>query len=200
MKRNKRQIISLCGGCLWLFAVSTAFAVSSLVWIATPLARAILVGVLAVIALCVGLNIHVLRAAIRMPGTAPPLTPDDRTRLQQFRNVTIAEVVGCAGVSWLCILTHHVSYLAAANVAIVGLHFVPLARIFAVPRYLPMGISMCVISLITFAAVPPRTLVGHALALFVVPSLLCAAVVIPTALAGVREAWISTKTLPVTVG
>jgi hypothetical protein len=188
MKRNKRQVVSLCGGCVWLFVVSAAFVFMALAWIATPLSRATLVVVLIGIAICVGFNVRILRDAMRMSGPMPALSSDDRRHLRQFRNVTMAEVAGCSGVSSVCIFTHHLPYLAVANVAVVGLHFMPLARILAMPRYLPMGLLMCVISLVTVADVPPRTMIGDAYAILALPSFLCAVVVIPTALAGVLEA------------
>ena len=187
MTTAKRRIIGMAGGTLWLIAVSTAFAILSLVWIGTPLARAVLVVVVGLVTLLLGFNIRALRAAVGLPDELPPRTAERQAMMRSFGFITAAEVVGILVVNALCGFYRQNALMAPLDLMIVGLHFVALARLFQVPRYSVMGWLFCVVPIATMLALPERALVGHAQAWFVIPSLLCSLVVWLTAAANLRE-------------
>ena len=185
--RTKRRIIGMAGGTLWLIAVSAGFAILSLVWMGTPMAKAALVGVVGLVMLLLGINVRAMRAARGIPGALPPRTAEERAIIRNFGYIILAEVVGLAAVNSLCQIYNQYGLMAPLDLIIVGLHFVALARLFQVPRYSVMGWLFCVVPIATMLALPERAQVGHAPAWFVIPSLLCALVVWLTAVANLRE-------------
>src|SRR6266568_5091969 len=187
MIRTKRRIIGMAGGTLWLIAVSTAFAILSLVWIGTPIARVVLAGVTGLAMLLLGINIGALRAARRIPGELPPRTSEDQAMMRNFGRIVVAEIVALAVVNSLCKFYGQDVLVAPLDLIIVGVHFVALARVFRTPRYSVMGWLFCVIPIATMLSVPERAQVGHAPAWFAIPSLLCPLVVWLTAVANLRE-------------
>jgi len=191
---NKRRLLFMSGGCLWLFVAGAAFAVVSLEWIGTPLARVLTVGVVAVVMLCVLTTGFVMRAVHRLPGRVLPRTGAERTISRRFGVVFAAEGVGCGAVSWWCVATHHLPFIAAANIAVVGLHFLPLAQIFSVPRYYATGVLMVVIAVMTAVMIPTTLPLGHGLAIYAMPALACFPVLLITGILGVRDTWRETIT------
>jgi hypothetical protein len=69
----------------------------------------------------------------------------------------------------------------------VGLHFLPLAKLFDVPRYNITGILFCTIPILTMLSVPASAHIGNALSWIAVPSIGCALVALATAWAGLYE-------------
>ena len=86
-----------------------------------------------------------------------------------------------------CVLTQRWALIAPFDLTIVGLPFLPLARLFEVPRYNITGGMFRGIAIITMAAIPIDGHIGGALSWLVVPSVGCAAVAWITATAGLRE-------------
>ena len=165
MRAIKRRMIGMAGGTLWLIAVSTAFAILSLVWIGTPLAGAVLVVVVGLVTLLLVLNIRALRAAVGIPDDLPPRTAKGRAMMRSFGLITAAEVVGILVVNALCGFYRQNALMAPLDLIIVGLHFVALARLFEVPRYTVMGWLFCAVPIVTMLALPEWAQVGHAPAL-----------------------------------
>lgn len=58
-----------------------------------------------------------------------------RTMRPRFLAITVAEFAGCAIVVILCLVFHRWDLLAAGISIVVGLHFIPLARLFEMPIY-----------------------------------------------------------------
>jgi hypothetical protein len=185
--RTKRRIIGMAGGTLWLIAVSAGFAILSLVWMGTPMAKAVLVGVVGLVTLLLGINVRAMRAARGIPGALQPRTSEEQAMMRNFGRIVVAEIVALTVVNLLCKFYGQDGLIAPLDLIIVGLHFVALARVFGTPRYSVMGWLFCVVPIATMLALPERAQVGHAPAWFVIPSLLCALVVWLTAVANLRE-------------
>ena len=177
----------MAGGTLWMIAVSTGFATLSLIRIGTPMASAVLAGVVGLAVLLLGINIGAMRAARGLPGEVPPRTSEDQVMMRHFWRIVVAEIVGLAVVNSLCQFYGRDGLMAPLDLIIVGLHFVALARVFRTPRYGAMGWLFCVVPVATMLSMPERAQVGHAPAWFVIPSLLVALVVWLTVAANLRE-------------
>ncbi|HUJ51733.1 MAG TPA: hypothetical protein VLW25_16105 [Bryobacteraceae bacterium] len=168
---SSRRLMGLSGASLWLTTAAVAFWIPSLWLIGTRAAWLLLVagGVIAIVLIAV--SIAMIRAVLRLPGAAPPRTPEERALMQRFRWVTVAEVAAWALVSCVCIAIHHVALLVPLDVAILGLHFLPLARIFGNRRYYPLGVLICGVAILTLAIFREDAHIGRAIAWYVVPAL-----------------------------
>src|SRR5579864_4156915 len=58
-----------------------------------------------------------------------------KTMGRRFGLISAAEFAGCGVVLLLCIMFHRLDLLAAGISVVVGLHFIPLARLFGFPLY-----------------------------------------------------------------
>jgi len=63
-----------------------------------------------------------------------------------FRRVLKAEAIGCGLVVLLCAATFRFDLLAAGIALVVGLHFLPLARLFQLPVYYGTGIAIMAVA------------------------------------------------------
>jgi hypothetical protein len=115
-------------------------------------------------------------------------TAADRLLARRFVIVVAAEIVAFASLNPIFAATGHVSMLPSLNLTIVGVHFLPLAWLFRVPRYYVMGLLFCVIPMSTLWWVPAQASVGSAIGCHVIPTLGCSAVAVLTGAAGLREA------------
>jgi hypothetical protein len=100
--------------------------------------------------------------------------------------VGLVEFAAFLVVNGICAATGHVDLIPALDVAIVGLHFLPLARIFRVPRYYPLGILFCLAGGVALLF-SPGVEFGHAEARYVIPSLGCAPAACVVAVLNLRE-------------
>lgn len=186
---RRRRSIALAASALWLIAISAIFITGSLWAIGTSVARLALVGWLICVAGLAAASVIVIRAALNLPGGADPRTEAERQVGKRFGWVVGAEVLALAVVNPVAAATGNFSLMPSLNLIVVGLHFLPLARIFRVPRYYLMGVLFCVLPLTTLLAMPKDFVVGHTLAWYVVPILGCGLVATVTGAAGLRESW-----------
>jgi len=134
-----------------------------------------------------GIGIAALRAVLGVKDLTPP-RPGEAGRLgRRFRAIAGAEGLVITGVTLACVFTHRWALIAPLDLVIVGIHLLPLARLFNVPRYNITGVLFCVIPILTMVSIPSDALIGHALSWLVVPSVGCALVAFITAWAGLRE-------------
>jgi presenilin-like A22 family membrane protease len=149
----------------------------------------VLIGVLVATAALVATSVLVIRAASHLPASTAPRTVEERATGRWFALVVGAEVAALVVVNPVAAATGHVELMPSLNLMIVGLHFLPLAWIFRVPRYYVMGVLFCGIPAGMMLSISADTLVGHPPAWYVIPSLGCGLVAGLTAMAGLREAW-----------
>lgn len=183
----KPRSVGLASGAIWLIVIGGGFAAWSIFAIGSwP--KSLIVGWLAFIsALTVG-GIVVIRAALRLPSTHAA-TPERRQIRKRFLLVFGLELLAFAIVNPIAAMTRHFELMPSLNLVIVGIHFIPLAWIFRVPRYYVMGLLFCAIPAMTLLAIPSGFLVGQALAWYVVPTLGCGLVATSIGAVGLFESW-----------
>ena len=184
---EQRRSLGLAGGCLWLVAVGTAYAAWSLLAIQSAWATSLLV---ATSIFAVGMylfGIAMIRGVRQLP--VLPATEPSRARriILRFGAIVAIEGVAIAMVSLACIFTHHARFIVPLTLVIVGLHFLPLARLFDVPRYSVTGILFCIIPIVTMVAVPASAHVGQLRDWIAIPSVGCALVSLATGWGGLNE-------------
>lgn len=180
--------MAIAGAALWLTVVGAAFAILSLAMIATPLSMGALAVVGAFTAILVAWAISIIRANLRLPGSMAPRTPEEKAMLRPFLMVAGAEVLAFAVVNSICAATQHLDLIVPLDVLIVGVHFLPLARIFRVHRYYWLGFLLCGVVFAILLLTSDSTQVGQAGARFVLPALGCAPVAFAAAEGNLREA------------
>jgi len=186
---SRRRTIGLAGGALWLIAISIVFITWSLLAIATPMARQILLVTFVLLGALVASSVVVLRGALGLPVSTTPRSPEELQIGRRFAWVFGAEMVAFAVVNSIIVVSGDYPLIPSLNLIVVGIHFFPLARIFRVPRYNIMGLLFCAIPIVTLLAISKEMMVGETLAWYVVPGLGCGLVASLTAVAGLREAW-----------
>ena len=184
---ERRRNLGLAGGCLWLIAVGTAFAAWSLLTVRSPLATAMLATISVLAILLIALGIVMIRGVLHTPFLPAERPSGARTLMRRFGAIVAAEGVACMVVSLACVFTHHWRFIVPLNLIIVGLHFLPLAKLFEVPRYNVTGILFCAIPIVTMLSIPGSAHVGHALSWLTIPSVGCALVALATGGAGLNE-------------
>jgi hypothetical protein len=185
---DRRRIVGLAVGSLWLVVAGALFGTWSLLSIETDTAAWLLVGVGAAVLVLIVRGVAVIRTARRLPIGRSPRTPAQRAIGRRFAWIVGAEIAAFATVNPILASMGHVVVLPAVNLGIVGIHFLPLARLFDVPRYYALGLIFCAIPAVTLLWVPADRLIGSALAWFVVPPFACAIVAIAFGAVGLREA------------
>jgi len=187
MQVPKRRLLGMAGAAIWLVAISTGFTVLALTMIGAPVSRFVLAGVIVAAILQLVFGVGVIRAILRSPGAIPPRTTDDRSMLRRFAVVGVGEVIAIMTVNGFCAVTQHLELLVPFDLLIVGIHFLPLARIFRVPRYYFTGGLFALVPILTIVLVPVHTQVGAADAWFVIPTFGCSAVAWATSTFNLRE-------------
>jgi hypothetical protein len=186
---GRRRSIGLAGSALWLIAISVVFVTWSLLAIGTSMASQVLIGAFILMGALIAAGVVVIRAALGLPKSIAPRTPEEQQIGRRFAWVFGAEVLAFALVNAVIGVTRDFELMPPLNLIVVGIHFFPLARIFCVSRYHVTRLLFCVIPILTLLVIPKRFVVGHALAWYVVPSLGCGLVASLTAAGGLREAW-----------
>lgn len=121
-----------------------------------PLVAALLIGV----TLLAG-GIALWRGAGRLRDE--PLAGGDAVG-RQFGLVFALEGVAIAIASVACNATGHFALFFPIMAIIVGVHFLPLARLFDVAPYYAVGVLLCLLGIVGLVAVPVETtLAGHAI-------------------------------------
>jgi len=184
---ERRRNLGLAGGCLWLIAVGTVFGAWSLLAVRSSWATSLLAAILAIALTLIVLGIAMIRGVLRLPFLPAERPSGGRRLMRQFGMIVAAEGLACTAVSLACLFTHQWSFIVPLNLIIVGLHFLPLAKLFDVPRYNITGILFCTIPILTMLSVPASAHIGNALSWIAVPSIGCALVALATAWAGLYE-------------
>jgi hypothetical protein len=184
---NFYRNLGLAIGSLWLIAVGVAFAAWSLIAIGSPLASALLVFLVIAAAALVVIGARLTVSARRLLQYVVADPAQRRSISIRFGLIVATEVVACNLVSAICLRAHRWELIAPLTLMVVGLHFLPLARLFKVPRYYVMGILFCIIPMATLLSVSPAAHIGHALSLIAIPTIGCGLVSLLIASAGLEE-------------
>ena len=186
---ERQRSIGLTSGSLWLIAVSAVAVIWSLLVIGTPWARIVLIVAAIIFIALVVMGIVVIRAVLHMPLDIHLPTSKKKNVLRRFIFVVVVEVLAFSIVNPVVANTGHFELLPSLDLIIVGIHFLPLAWIFRVPRYYITGLFFCVIPVLTLLLIPKEFVVGNVIAWYVVPSIGCGLTALLTSAAGLREAW-----------
>ena len=179
--------LGLGGGSLWLIEVGAAFTIWALFTIHSSLATGMLVLVAVASAVLLFFGIR-LMLRVRRLSHGPADDPSRSRRIGvRFGTIFAAELVACGAVAAVCVSTHHWKWIVPLQLIVVGLHFLPLARLFDVPRYNLLGISFCAISIATLLFTSSSAHIGHAFSWIVAPSLGCGLMALITGAAGLDE-------------
>ncbi len=184
---GRKRNLGLAAGCLWLVVVSTSFAAVSLLVVRSPAATALLAAIFLLAVVLVVMSIATLREVFHVQDTTEPRPSEGRRLGRRFGAIVGVEGLVLTVVTLACVFTHRWALIAPLDLMIVGLHFLPLAKLFNVPRYNITGALFCGIPILTMLLLPADRLVGDALSWFVIPSVGCATVAFITAWAGLRE-------------
>jgi hypothetical protein len=184
---SRRHAVGLAVGALWLVAVCAAFMTWALVMMGTTAATVTLVAMVALVVALIGVGVWMIRAVLHLPGQIPAKTPTERRMGRQFAWVVAAEIVAVLVVNAILGITNRVILIPAFDLMIVGLHFLPLAHLFRVPRYYSMGALFIVIPVLTLLVVSEPILIGNVQAWYVLPSVGCGVVGVVTAAASFWE-------------
>jgi hypothetical protein len=182
-----RRNLGLAGGCLWLVTVGTVYAAWSLLTVRSALATSLLAAMCIFAAGMYFFGIAMIRGVRQLPFLPADRPSEGRRISSQFAMIVAAEGAAIAAVSVACERTHHWRFIVPLILIIVGLHFLPLARLFAVPRYYVTGALFCAIPIVTMVSIPASAHVGHALSWITIPAVGCALVSLGTAWAGLNE-------------
>ncbi len=185
---RRRRSIGLAVGSFWLVLAGAAFGAWSIFAIDTLSARWVLGGVVVLTSVLLMFGISVIRAAALLPRSTAPRTTEERSLSRRFGVVALGEVIAFATINPIAAMTGHAALIPSLNLAIIGLHFLPLAWLFDVPRYYVMGVLFCGIPMLTLWALPADAMIGSAFGWYVVPSVGCGIVAVLTGAAGLREA------------
>lgn len=169
-KKRKPYVLGLSIGTFWLTAASAGGAVFAIVEMTD--ARAPLIAALIVVAVLLALSFRNILRALQLP---PEPSPRDRRIGRQFALIFILEGAAIALVCAASYALGHRSWVVPLCLIIVGIHFMPLARLFGVPRYTALGWLFCVVSVLVLLLVPAHAHVGAVFARYVYCALGCAA-------------------------
>ncbi|MFZ0784937.1 MAG: hypothetical protein WA369_02425 [Candidatus Acidiferrales bacterium] len=138
--------------------VSTAFGAA---WLGLGLAAAGKFSFWVVIAFsasCLGLfagSLSLIRLGRRLRSKNAARPERYASVRKRFLWVVLAEVVACAAIAWGCSALKRFDLIALGIAAVVGLHFLPLARTFRAPVFYVTGSAIviwCVVSWVLFRA------------------------------------------------
>jgi hypothetical protein len=88
-----------------------------------------------------------------------------------FIDILILEIAGLSISSIALLKLNHFQYIVPVDILIVSLHFIPLARIFAMPIYYFLGIIVSLIAIITMLLVPASSQIGNLITIAAIPSM-----------------------------
>jgi hypothetical protein len=186
---ERRRNLGAAGGCMWLIVFGTVYAAWALLEVKSRLATSLLAGISVAAVVLLFFGVAMTRGVARLvslPAAANSHAQGQRL-MRRFGMIFAAEAVAIAAVSAACMRTHHWRFIVPLVLIVVGLHFLPLAKLFEVPRYYATGALFCVISVVTMAVVPAHAHIGQSLSWFTIPSVGCALVSLATAWAGLNE-------------
>lgn len=106
-----------------------------------------------------------LTALRRAARTNPVVVSEGASRKRVYRTFSIvvaAEVVGILIVVRACAALGKPEAIAGVIALVVGLHFIPLARLFHVKVYYGTAAVLCLVSVVTWVLVPVNVVMGGA--------------------------------------
>ena len=192
---NARRIIGLAGASIWLASVGAIFPIVGLIFVGTSLAWTVVALTVAAVVALVLIDSAVIRDVRRVVVPLPQRTDGDRLMVRRFNWVLAGEIAAFCVVNTVLSIVRRYELMVPADVMIVGIHFLPLAWVFRVPRYYPLGIAFCAAVGVTMALVPSGEHFGAVSAWYVWISVGSGLAAILCAAANTREAQLAVRQL-----
>lgn len=167
--RRKAQIWR-AGGMIWLISVTFFFSLVDLYFSKLQMLPTVSMGmvILIIITVLSGYSIKSLKLSKKLP-------------IQEFKNggsikkwfliILIIEIVTLNFATVFLLKTNHFEYIVPVNILIVSLHFIPLGRIFVMPIYYLLGITVSAIVMLTLILVPATSHIGNLISIAAIPSI-----------------------------
>ena len=172
MNMGRSFAVGLTIGSVWLITAATGFSSVILGLAGGAYARFALPAVLLTGGALIAAGAFILRRALRLPREAT----SSRAIRRPFVLIVIAEIVGWGVANVACLMFWTWRAIVAVDLIIVGLHFLPLARTFKVPRYRVLGVLFCVIPVATLLLVSRGAQTGEVVSWIALPSFGCSVV------------------------
>jgi hypothetical protein len=170
-QKTKPYILGLSIGTSWLTAAGAGFSIFATA--RTTNALLTLIAVLVIAGTLLAVSVRQIVVAVKLP--SEPRSTGDRRIGRQFALIVVLEGVAVALVSIACYFMSHLSWIVPLDLIIVGIHFIPLAKLFGVPRYTTLGLLFCIVSILTLLLVPAHAHIGTVFTRVVYSALGCAA-------------------------
>jgi hypothetical protein len=182
-----RRTIGRAAASIWLGSVGAFFAILALALIGTGVAWFVIALIIVIVAALVLADVAVIRDVRRLVGPMSSNSSDAVMR-RRFTRIVVAEIVAFPIANTILSLLRRYELITPVDVLIVGVHFLPLAWLFGVPRYYGLGIGFCIAVVMTMVFVPSTAHIGRASAWFAWISVSCGVMAIVSAVGNTLEA------------
>ena len=162
------------GGMIWLVSVTLFFALLDLYFAKLQTLPTVSIGIalLLITAILFLWCIKMLGLAKKLPVEKAGEEIQRGSNMRKwFITILILEIAGLNIASIVLLKLNHFQYIVPVDILIVSLHFIPLARIFAMPIYYILGIVVSLIAIITMLLVPASSQIGHLITIEAIPSI-----------------------------
>jgi hypothetical protein len=178
MKENEEHLrrtaqVWRAGGMIWLIGITLFFAIYDLYFLSLSLVLIIGLGTVAaaVTFILFMRSLKTLRLAKRLPEEKKINEVKRRKIRKGFLVVLIIEIVAFNIAPFVLLYFNHIEYIVPVEILICALHFIPLARIFAMPVYYLLGSIVSVITILAMLLVPASLQIGNLAVIAAIPSL-----------------------------
>ncbi|MGZ3750153.1 MAG: hypothetical protein ACXVAU_02685, partial [Mucilaginibacter sp.] len=174
MHQGRTALIWRAGGMIWLVSVTLLFALLDLYFaklsvILTISTAIVIVGITAILFTSSVKTLY-LSKLLPFEKSGDDLQGGVSVR-KWFFIILILEIAGLNIASISLLKSDHFQYIVPVDILIVSLHFIPLARIFAMPVYYALGIMVSLIAIFSMFLVSSSSHIGNLIAIAAIPSL-----------------------------
>jgi hypothetical protein len=161
------------GGMIWMIGITLFFAIYDLYFLnlSISLSTGLTVVVAVVTSILFARTFKTLRLAKQLPEEKLIDEVKRRKMRKGFFVVLIMEIAGFNIAPFALLYFKHIEYIVPVEILICAVHFIPLARIFAMPVYYLLGSVVSVITILTLVLVPASQQIGNLAAIAAIPSL-----------------------------
>lgn len=173
---HQRRIAQIwrAGGMIWLISITLFFALLDLYFAKLSMFFSISIGtaILIITVVLLSWSINTLHLAKKIPDEKSEEKNHRGHKIRKlFLIILIIEIAGLNIAPFALLKLHCSQYIVPVEILIVALHFLPLGRIFAMPIYYFLGITVSLIDLLTMFFVPASFQIGNLNAIIAIPSL-----------------------------
>jgi hypothetical protein len=170
---RKTAQIWRAGGMIWMIFITMFFFIYDLYVAKLPIFSTIGIGGVAFVVTFIlfAWTLKTLRLAKKLPDEKY-IDEVKRRRLRKgFLIVLIIEIAAFNIAPFALLYFNHIEYIVPVSILICAIHFIPLARIFAMPVYYWLGSILSVITILTILFVPASSHFGNLITIAAIPSI-----------------------------